>query len=74
VQLIARLLLIAGSLIGSWFFAQDALNFPIISFIIAMFLVVILIAILAFRQTIAGFFRRLLGKDEPGDESKDEPR
>ncbi len=62
--LIARLLLVVGGLIASWFVARDALNFPVVSALVAMFLFVGLVALLAFRQTIVRRFRELLGIDK----------
>lgn len=63
--LIARMLLIAGGIIAGWFVASDALNFPIVSFLIAMFLFVGLVALLAFWQTIVRGLRELIGIDRP---------
>lgn len=63
--LIARVLLIAGGLIASWFVTRDALDFPITSFIVAMFLLVGLVATLAFRQAIIRYFRELFGAGKP---------
>ncbi len=63
--LIGRVLLIAGGLIASWFVARDALNFPIVSFVVAMFLLVGLVALLAFWRTIVQGLRELLGIGKP---------
>ncbi len=63
--LIARLLLIAGGLIASWFVARDALNLPVVSVVVAMLLFVGLVALLAFRRSIVRCLRELIGIDKP---------
>jgi len=60
--LVVRVLLIAGGLVASWFVARDALNFPIMSFVAALFLFVFLVALLAFWPTIVQLFVRRSGK------------
>jgi len=62
---IARLMLIAGNLVASWFVARDALNFPVMSFVAALFLFVSLVALLAFWPTIARLFREMIDIDKP---------
>lgn len=62
---VVRVLLIAGGLVASWFVARDALNFPIISFVGALFLFVCMVALLAFWPTIVKLFRDLIGIDKP---------
>lgn len=63
--LVVRLLLIAGGLIASWFVARDALNFPVLSFVAALFLFVCFVAILAFWPTMVQLFRDLIGIGKP---------
>ena len=58
---IVRLLLIAADLVAGWFVARDAINFPIISFVAGLFLLVIFVALLAFWPAIVQFFRKLIG-------------
>lgn len=60
--LVVRVLLIAGGLVASWFVARDALNFPIMSFVAALFLFVFLVALLAFWPSIVQLFGRRSGK------------
>jgi len=62
---IVRLLLIAGNLVASWFVARDALNFPVISFVAALFLFFSLVALLAFWPTIVRLFLDLFGIHKP---------
>jgi hypothetical protein len=62
---VARLLLIAGNLVASWFVARDAINFPIASFVAGLFLLVCLVAFLAFWPTIVQVFEKLIGIDKP---------
>ena len=65
MSFIARMLLIAGGFVASWFYARDALNFPIAAFIVALFLFVAFVAILAFWPTIFRFLRKLFEKNPP---------
>ena len=62
---VVRVLLIAGAFVASWFVARDALNFPIFSFVAALFLFVCLVALLAFWPEIVQLFRHLIGIDKP---------
>jgi hypothetical protein len=62
---VIRVFLIAGDLVASWFVARDALNFPIFSFVAALFLFVFLVALLAFWSVIVQLFRHLIGIDKP---------
>ncbi len=62
---IVRAVLIAGDLIAGWFVARDALNFPVVSFVAALFLFVVLVALLAFWPTLVQVFRKLTGLDKP---------
>jgi hypothetical protein len=63
--LIVRALLIAGGLVASWFVARDALNFPVVSFVAGMLLLVCFVALLAFWPTIVQRFRDLTGINKP---------
>lgn len=45
---IVRILFVLAGSIASWFVARDALNFPIIQMIIAVFLFTLAVAIVAF--------------------------
>ncbi len=63
--LIARVLLIAGGFVASWFVARDALNFPIVSAVVVLLLYVCLVALLAFWPTIIQFLLELIGIDKP---------
>lgn len=62
---LVRLLLIAADLVASWFVARDALNFPVVSFVAGMFLLVFLVVLLAFWPAIVQLFRKLIGTDKP---------
>ncbi len=50
--LIARALLFAGAFLASFLVSKEALNFPIISFVIALFLFMALAVLLAFFKDI----------------------
>ena len=60
--LVVRVLLIAGGLAASWFVARDALNFPIMSFVAALFLFIFLVALLVFWPMIVQKLSRRSGK------------
>ena len=62
---VVRVLLIAGDLVAGWFVARDAINFPVLSFVAALFLFVCLVVLLAFWPTVIQLFRDLIGIDKP---------
>lgn len=57
---IVRGLLFLGGIIASWFVAPDADNFHFISFVMAMLLFVLAIAVFAFWTSITGWLKNLL--------------
>jgi hypothetical protein len=61
---IARILLIVGGVIASWFVTRDDLNFSIVAMIATLFVVVGLVALIAFREQIAAGLRHVFGKDD----------
>lgn len=48
ISWVVRLLLIAASVVTSWFVAKDAVNFGIIQMMVALLLLTLVVAILAF--------------------------
>lgn len=57
------LLFIAGS-IASLFLPPDALNFDVVSMVIAVLLFTIVVLIIAFRAYLAAWFKRVSGKNK----------
>lgn len=55
---LARLFLIVGGVIASWFVSQDANNFEVVQMVIAIFLFVIVAVIAAFWPWIARRFKK----------------
>ena len=64
--LIVRALLVVGGWLASWFFAEDALNFPVMAFLVSTFVLVGLIVLLGFWQPIWQWFKKLFNKSRPG--------
>lgn len=60
--LIIRALLVVGGWLASWFFAEDALNFPVMAFLVSMFVLVGLIVLLGFWQPVWQWFKKLFNK------------
>ena len=58
VNLLLRPILLVAAVIASWFVARDAVNFPVIEMVVALFLITIVVAIAAFWETISGWFER----------------
>jgi hypothetical protein len=48
--------------LASWFFAEDALNFPVMAFLVSMFVLVGLIVLLGFWQPVWQWFKKLFNK------------
>ncbi|SCX92717.1 hypothetical protein [Microvirga guangxiensis] len=48
ISWVVRLLLIAASVVTSWFVAKDAVNFGIIQMMVALLLLTLVVAIFAF--------------------------
>lgn len=55
------LLFIAGSIAGL-FLAPDALNFDVVSMVIAVLLFTLIVLLLAFRTNLANWFKRITKK------------
>lgn len=56
--LIARLALVLGSFVAGWFASPDADNFDIISFVAALFLFTVAVAIAAFWPVLVAWGKR----------------
>lgn len=56
---VVRGLLFLGGIIASWFVATDADNYHIVSFVAAMFLLVVGVALAAFWPSIVRWFKRI---------------
>ncbi|MCC5015396.1 MULTISPECIES: hypothetical protein [unclassified Legionella] len=54
---LVRILLVVAGFIASWFVARDALNFDIVQMVVAIFLFTIIVAIAAFWDLLAKWFR-----------------
>ncbi len=59
MSFIARILLLLGGVVTSWFIAKDANNFHLINFVVTLFLFVFLFAAFAFRQDIIGWVKEV---------------
>jgi hypothetical protein len=60
--LIARLALVLGSFVAGWFASPDADNFDILSFVAALFLFTLVVAIAAFWPVLLAWGKRCVAQ------------
>ncbi len=61
----ARILLLIGGVVTGWFVARDADNFHVINFMVTLGLFVLFVAGVAFRSTLAGWWKNLWKRIRP---------
>lgn len=59
-----RIVMVLAGAISSWFMGRDALKFPIVQMIIAVFLITLLLVIIAFWPIWKNYYRQLINKNK----------